>query len=366
LHPTAEITLEADPGTFDATKLGEFHRIGINRLSIGVQSFDNEILRRCGRAHTAEDVTRALEAVKVSAFRDNFSIDLISSLPYLTIPLWKDTLLRAIDTGCSHCSIYDLQVEDKTAFGRWYTPGTFPLPTDEDSTEMYKIASETMRAAGFEHYEVSNYARPGKRSRHNQLYWQCAPYYAFGMGASSFIGNKRFSRPDKLEDYRLWLDRLAVEGFQSATRSSDDEDGEDDDDDGRRQDGDSSTTASSLHGDHEETLDILEVVMLALRTSDGLDLDTINRGYGSDAVHKILDALEPFTNRNLVLVETGDNQSMGSTLKVGSNPADTLRPADALNSGDDQKRYGRVRLRDPEGFLVSNDIISSVFAALAE
>lgn len=170
-----EITLEMDPGTFDLEKLNTLSDAGINRISMGIQSFDKEILEKAGRAHTVEDTQRALKAVSLSQFKDNFSIDLISSLPGLTIDLWKETLEKAAESGCSHVSVYDLQVEEKTAFGRWYTPGVFPLPTDEQSALMYKMGTQILKDADFEHYEVSNYARGGKRSQHNQRYWKCKP-----------------------------------------------------------------------------------------------------------------------------------------------------------------------------------------------
>ena len=142
-----EITLEMDPGTFDENKLTQIRSAGVNRLSLGVQSFDKEVLLKCGRAHTVEDVARALRLVTSSEFKDNFSIDLISSLPGLSIELWQETLEKAASSGCSHISVYDLQVEDKTAFGRWYSPGVFPLPTDEQSALMYCRAAEVLKVS---------------------------------------------------------------------------------------------------------------------------------------------------------------------------------------------------------------------------
>ena len=127
IEKTAEITLEMDPGTFDLEKLIEYKNAGINRISMGVQSFDQEVLSSCGRAHSAVDVEIAITNLHLAGI-DNFSIDLISSLPGVTLEMWLKTLEKAVESKCNHISVYDLQIEDKTAFGRWYKPGEFPLP----------------------------------------------------------------------------------------------------------------------------------------------------------------------------------------------------------------------------------------------
>lgn len=154
LSDDCEITLEVDPGTFDESFLQAVHSLGVNRLSVGIQSFDDDVLKKCGRAHTAAQAIDAIEKIHRSAI-NNFSIDLISSLPFLTLDKWESTLRAATDTGSTHMSIYDLQVEDKTAFGRWYSPGVFPLPGDAESAEMYRAGVRTLTAAGYEHYEAS-------------------------------------------------------------------------------------------------------------------------------------------------------------------------------------------------------------------
>ena len=118
----AEITLEMDPGTFDSNRLKRLKSIGINRVSMGVQSFNDETLVKCGRSHCVNDVNNAINDLK-SAGIDNYNIDLISSLPNVSIGQWEETLRTAVSTGCTHISIYDLQIEEKTAFGRWFSPG---------------------------------------------------------------------------------------------------------------------------------------------------------------------------------------------------------------------------------------------------
>lgn len=359
-----------DPGTFDENKLTQIRSAGVNRLSLGVQSFDKEVLQKCGRAHTVEDVARALRLVTASEFKDNFSIDLISSLPGLTIELWQETLQKAANSGCSHISVYDLQVEDKTAFGRWYSPGVFPLPTDEQSALMYCRAAEILNLSGFEHYEVSNYARPGKRSQHNQRYWGCKPTWGFGMGAASYINNNRYTRPDKMGEYSQWVDELEIHGFTMSTIQD-----EDDDDD--KDEKPKSSTAKDIGDNSEESdddggelivspdissppgsADILEVVMLALRTSDGLSLGNLGKEYGALSVEKVIQAVQPFVDRGLMTIrsDSGDDILGDSTQKgphYESQSGSGRIPSD-----------GRIRLTDPQGFLVSNDIISSVFVEL--
>jgi coproporphyrinogen III oxidase-like Fe-S oxidoreductase len=335
----AEITLEMDPGTFDDDKLVKLRDAGVTRLSLGVQSFDSEILRKCGRAHTVDDIANSLRLVMASDFKDNFSIDLISSLPGLSDETWQNTLDSAASCGCSHISVYDLQIEDKTAFGRWYTPGIFPLPTDEQSASMYCSAAASLIAKGFEHYEVSNYAKAGKRSQHNQRYWKCLPTWGFGMGAASFIENNRFTRPDRMAEYSNWVTQLELEGFGLTTALTDNLIV---DNESNNTEGDSETDDLLLSDgiySPPGAPDILEVVMLALRTSDGLDLAALRSVYGSLSVEKIYGAVKPFVERGLVVIT---NEKVEGT----------------------DFRESTISLTDPEGFLLSNDIISSVFVEL--
>ncbi|KAJ1443971.1 hypothetical protein B484DRAFT_256758 [Ochromonadaceae sp. CCMP2298] len=317
LTPDAEVTLEMDPGTFNYDRLKNIRSSGVNRISMGVQSFDAEALKKCGRAHTPDDTARALEDLHRADWQ-NFSIDLISSLPFMSTEQWADTLRQGAASGCSHISVYDLQIEDGTAFGRWYTPGVFPLPTEEAAADMYRTAVSTLGQANFEHYEVSNYALPGHRSRHNQKYWRCAPVYAFGMSAASYLHGDRFSRPSKMPEYKQFVADLSV-GASTPTPAS--------------------TPPTS-------TPDVLDVVMLSLRTADGLDLPSFTARYGESAAQRVIRSLRPYASRGLVEFVAKTPQNLGET---------------NMNLEDVQS----IRLVDPDGFLVSNDIISSVFAKLS-
>jgi oxygen-independent coproporphyrinogen-3 oxidase len=314
----AEVTLEMDPGTFNYDRLQLLRDSGINRISMGVQSFDNAMLKHCGRPHSAEDTLRALDDLHRASW-DNFSIDLISSLPHLTPGLWEETLAQASKCGAAHISVYDLQVEPGTAFARWYSPGLAPLPSEVASAEMYRTAVRTLRGAGFEHYEVSNYALPGRRSRHNQKYWQCAPVMAFGMSAASYLQGQRFVRPRKMQEYEKYVQDLALEPSAAPA-----------------------TAAKETERAIDILPDMLDVVMLALRTADGLDLARFARQYGEKNVARVLRALERYEADGLVL-RIGDGSRDGGAAGAGER---------------------RVRLSDPDGLMLSNDIISSVFASL--
>jgi len=153
VEPDAEISMEIDPGTFDRAQLDGYMALGVNRVSLGVQSFNAGVLATAGRAHVLEEGHSAITQVKESGIR-RWSLDLMSGMPGLTLDMWRHSLEAAVAAAPHHISVYDLQVEDGTAFGRWYTPGEGPMPPEEDAAEMFRMASEILSAAGYEHYEV--------------------------------------------------------------------------------------------------------------------------------------------------------------------------------------------------------------------
>ena len=201
----AEISMEIDPGTFDLPQLQGYRDAGVNRVSIGVQAFQPELLQACGRSHTVDDVYTAIELVHQAGFK-NFSLDLISGLPHQTLTHWQESLEQAIALAPTHLSCYDLTIEPVTAFGRQYKPGMQPLPSDETTAEMYRMAQRLLTTAGYAHYEISNYAQPGYQCRHNRVYWENRSFFGFGMGATSYLEHDRFSRPRKTREYYEWVE----------------------------------------------------------------------------------------------------------------------------------------------------------------
>lgn len=204
LNTDAEITLESNPGTVTMSLLGDFRSAGINRLSIGVQSFDDDMLRILGRIHTSREAIDAFMLARETGFT-NLGIDLIHSLPGQTPAMWERELLRACKLGPEHISVYGLAVEEGTPFAMMEKKGMLSLPEEDDYVRMFELSTEILCSNGFEHYEISNFARPGFRSRHNSGYWERVPCQGFGAGAHSFLKEPaygvRYGNPDRVEEY---------------------------------------------------------------------------------------------------------------------------------------------------------------------
>jgi oxygen-independent coproporphyrinogen-3 oxidase len=200
----AEITMEANPGTIDRLSLEKYRAAGINRLSLGIQSFDDSFLECLGRIHTAGQSRQAFQDAREAGFA-NVSIDLIHALPGQSLDQWRSELQNAVRLRPEHISIYGLTVEEGTPFAHTY-PADSPALADEDlSADMFELADELLTAAGFDHYEIASYARPGNRSQHNSGYWRRDGYRGLGVAAHSFLREGcgvRFSNPDTLEEYR--------------------------------------------------------------------------------------------------------------------------------------------------------------------
>ncbi|MBF2097907.1 MAG: radical SAM protein, partial [Gloeomargaritaceae cyanobacterium C42_A2020_066] len=211
LASAAEISMEIDPGTFDLAQLQGYRAAGVNRVSLGIQSFDNTLLHVSGRTHTLRDIDQALDCIHTAGL-GNFNLDLIQGLPGQTLDHWSHTLEQALAGRPAHISVYDLTLEPGTRFFRTYQAGAFPLPLETTTCEMYVLAQETLTTAGFEHYEISNYARPGWQCRHNRVYWENRPYYAFGLGATSYLHRQRYARPPHLHAYCAWVNQGRAAG----------------------------------------------------------------------------------------------------------------------------------------------------------
>jgi len=187
VNPTTEITLEANPDDLNSENLQHWQKAGINRLSIGVQSFADADLQWMNRAHTTAQARQGIVLAKQLGFH-NLSIDLIYGLPTLSNESWKQHVETAIELGIAHLSCYALTVEEKTALDYFIRKRKVAPPSEQKQEEQFLLLMDWMEQAGFEHYEISNFCRPGHYSRHNSLYWQGVPYYGFGPSAHSFDG----------------------------------------------------------------------------------------------------------------------------------------------------------------------------------
>lgn len=192
LSPDAEITSEANPSTIDSAKFEAMREAGFNRLSIGVQSFNDRLLAAMDRTHSAQEAEKAIRAARRAGF-DNLSLDLMFGLPGQTREDWDATLDRAVDLAIAHISVYSLTIEPGTRFERLHAGGKLTLPDEIDELWMYERAIARLTESGFEHYEVSNFARPGFQARHNLVYWRNAEYRGFGPGAVSYVAGRRWT-----------------------------------------------------------------------------------------------------------------------------------------------------------------------------
>ena len=188
--PDAEVTLEANPDDLSPEKLKALRNVGINRLSIGLQSLDDSLLKYLNRAHTADSARRCLHEARDAGF-NNISLDLIYAIPGLTDTQWKETVREVLGFNSEHISAYSLTIEAKTVFGNWSRKGKL-LPVDEETTAtQFELLMDELDKGGYEQYEISNFCRPGFRSKHNSSYWRQSPYLGIGPSAHSYNGSIR-------------------------------------------------------------------------------------------------------------------------------------------------------------------------------
>jgi putative oxygen-independent coproporphyrinogen III oxidase len=305
----AEISMEIDPGTFDRSQLAGYLWAGVNRVSMGVQAFQDELLQLSGRSHTVADIYAAVDIMHQTDLT-NWSLDLISGLPKQTPDDWADSLDRSISLAPQHISCYDLIVEPQTPFAKQYQPGDRPLPSDEATAQMYRTAQSMLTAAGYQHYEICNYARPKSECQHNLTYWRNLPYYAFGMGAASYVDGSRFTRPRKTDTYYQWV----ADGCDRPVESV---------------------------GDRDR---LLETLMLGLRLREGVVLDPIASTFGAAILDDIWQCLFQYQRSGWVEVLGCDEQ--------------VIKDVSRLSEADS------IRLADPDGLLFSNVVLSDIFARL--
>lgn len=276
-----EVTLEANPGTVDAARIAGFLDAGVNRLTLGAQTFHPEHLARLGRLHSVEE-TRAAIADARDAGVQNLNLDLMFALPDQTPAQWRQDLSEAMDHAPEHLSLYNLTVEPRTPFGREQDRGTLTQPDEEAQRAMHEAAWEATAAAGLQRYEVSNFARTGRACEHNRIYWQGRPWLAFGSGAHGHRpphpGEEGFGR-------RWWVVRGVGEYIARVS-------------DGR----------STEEG--HEVLDLhdaaTEALLLGLRVADGLDRSEFAARFGVDPVVALGPALRRAEETGLISVGNED------------------------------------------------------------
>lgn len=195
-----EFTLEANPNHLDAAMIQLIMEGGVNRLSLGVQSLSDDLLKTIGRDHDRAQVYDVIDDLKAAGF-DNFSVDVMFGLPGQTLAMLKDDLQALIDLKIPHMSVYALILEDHTPLKQKMQKGSLKLPSEDLEGDMFDYVLEAMDNAGYEHYEIANYAQPGYRSMHNPIYWKNQPYLGLGAGAHGRLGNARFEHHRSVKKY---------------------------------------------------------------------------------------------------------------------------------------------------------------------
>lgn len=268
----AEITLEANPDDLSVEKTNAFYEAGINRLSIGIQSFFEPVLAGLNRSHNAR---QAFDAVRIA--RDggisNISIDLIYAIPGQTMEMWKENIEIVLSLKPPHISAYALTIEEKTAFGSWTRKGLFSPVDDDDAAEQMEYLVMTLTTAGYDHYEISNFAMPGYYSRHNSHYWQGISYLGIGPSAHSFKGN---SRQHNVANNHAYIKSIT--------------------------EGRVPLIVEEL-GRHERVNDY---VLTGLRTKWGIDLNYLDRAFGYDMLAQHASYLNSLVHSGLASLE-GEN-----------------------------------------------------------
>ena len=273
LAPETEFTLEANPGDVDLPFLQSLKELGVTRLNLGIQSFDPQALTFLGRRHTAQQAVKAILASRKAGF-DHIGLDFIYGLPGQALGSWLDTLDRAMAFSPEHLSCYQLTLEEETPMGKSCRLGEFSPPGDDELFRFFMGTSEKLENAGFNHYEVSNFARGlGYASRHNQKYWDHTPYLGLGPSAHSFSGSTRWWNSRSVTTYitRLQSENLPVEEKENLTR---------------------------------EQLR-LEAWFLGLRTSKGIDMENFSAKYGKAALSQDSEVWARLREKGLLTAKGG-------------------------------------------------------------
>jgi oxygen-independent coproporphyrinogen-3 oxidase len=275
VSPSAEVTLETNPGTVDVGKLKSFFGLGVNRLSVGIQSFHDDELKFLSRIHTAKGATDCVRSARKAGF-ENISLDLIFALPNQDLGAWKENLSTAVGLEPEHISAYSLIVEEGTPLARMVKRGEVVPVREGLESEMYAFTMEFLTAHGFEHYEVSNYAKPGYRSRHNSLYWNHGSYLGFGPSAHSFWAGRPLSSPAR------WWNVSSIARYCEKLARGD-----------RAVEGEESLQPHDL---------LIEEIFLGLR-SGGIDVHKLQTEYGVNLFDRCSEKLHRLLHENFLVFD---------------------------------------------------------------
>ena len=306
LQDGAEITMEVDPATFLENDLKGYLEIGINRLSVGGQAFDDSTLASIGRKHNHLQLIEACDWVN-NFFKNgmlrSWSLDLIQNLPGLTVCKWFKELEQAVKTEAPHLSIYDLTIEPETVFGRKHKKGKLNIPIESEAQKIDFETNRYLKSMGFSRYEISSYSLPGHTSRHNRMYWSGSGWWGFGMGATSAPWGKRFSRPRTIAGYKKWVEQQ-----------------------------ESQLLEETLFLEESSSMPLDELLMIGLRRREGVHLEELakNFGWSQDECDANLKLLEKYW-------------------------------LTFLKEGYLLKKNGRYFLSDPKGMQISNQILIQMF-----
>lgn len=271
LNDCEEITLEANPEDIDENELNSWFELGVNRLSVGVQSFENKLLKSTNRSHDAIQAKKAIRLINESQI-ENFTIDLMFGIPGYSTDQWEKDLRIALEFNVPHLSVYGLTIEPKTVFGNWHSKGIMKETTEDEMMWLFRHTHQMLVSSGYEHYEVSNYALPNMQSKHNTAYWQGKSYIGIGPGAHSFDGLERRYNISNNNKYieSLGSDKLAhtIEYLTSTDR-------------------------------------INETIFTSLRTTAGLDLGKLKEQFGKDLLHDHAKKIKSWEEMGLLEVREG-------------------------------------------------------------
>jgi len=317
-----EVSLEANPGTVEHGSFRELRAAGVNRLSIGVQSFQRRWLRFLGRIHSTDEAVAAYNEARAAGFQ-NINLDLIYGMPGQTAAEWEDDLLQAIALGPEHLSCYSLIVEEGTILARGVASGRIPPPDPDEAADRHEEAERLLASAGYEQYEICNWSRPDRRCRHNLVYWHNEPWLGLGPGARSYLSPYRFADIEEPDQYILRLAGPAYDGLADSLES------------GSFVPEEAALRAMPVVGFIERLspeLERAETAILGLRLNEGLSRARFGKRFGEDPVELYAEALAEMIAWDLVEVTPSALRLTASGRLLGNEVFARLLPPPAGGS----------------------------------